>query len=127
MLQSCLPVLRAYIKLQQQMKEKRYLVTSSLYTYCNILNTYFYIRYYPALKTLEQLEHIHLPSISHYRFSEHMKKSLAKVRESIKEASMSDLKDFLESIRKYSPKIGEVAMRHVNTFSTTSHFFPTKT
>lgn len=42
-----------------------------------------------------------------------MKKSLAKVRESIKEASMIDLKDFLESIRKYSPKIGEVAMRHV--------------
>nr|SVE85342.1 EOG090X01NK [Daphnia pulicaria] len=91
MLQSCLPVLRAYIKLQHQMKEKRY---------------------YPALKTLEQLEHIHLPSISHYRFSEHMKRSLAKVRESIKEASMIDLKDFLESIRKYSPKIGEVAMRH---------------
>lgn len=43
-----------------------------------------------------------------------MKKSLAKVRESIKEASMVDLKDFLESIRKYSPKIGEVAMRHVS-------------
>lgn len=43
-----------------------------------------------------------------------MKKSLAKVRESIKEASMIDLKDFLESIRKYSPKIGEVAMRHVS-------------
>nr|CAG4643034.1 EOG090X01NK [Ilyocryptus agilis] len=41
-----------------------------------------------------------------------MKKNLSKVRESIKEASMSDLKDFLESIRKYSPKIGEVAMRH---------------
>lgn len=91
LLQQCLPVIRAYIKLQQQMKEKRY---------------------YPALKTLEQLEHIHLPSISHYRFHEHMKKNLSKVRESIKEASMSDLKDFLESIRKYSPKIGEVAMRH---------------
>lgn len=74
----------------------------------------FPCRYYPALKTLEQLEHIHLPSISHYRFSEHMKRSLAKVRESIKEASMIDLKDFLESIRKYSPKIGEVAMRHVS-------------
>lgn len=43
-----------------------------------------------------------------------MKRSLAKVRESIKEASMIDLKDFLESIRKYSPKIGEVAMRHVS-------------
>ena len=63
---------------------------------------------------LEQLEHIHLPTISHYRFCDHMKKNLSRVRESIKEASMSDLKDFLENIRKYSPKIGEVAMRHVS-------------
>ena len=29
---------------------------------------------------------------------------------------MSDLKDFLENIRKFSPKIGEVAMRHVSMF-----------
>ena len=71
-------------------------------------------RYYPALKTLEQLEHSHLPTIAQYRFSEHIKKNLSKVRESIKDASMSDLKDFLESIRKYSAKIGEVAMRHVS-------------
>lgn len=28
---------------------------------------------------------------------------------------MSDLKDFLENIRKFSPKIGEVAMKHVST------------
>ncbi|GFG33686.1 hypothetical protein Cfor_02431 [Coptotermes formosanus] len=35
-----------------------------------------------------------------------------RLRENIKEASMSDLKDFLENIRKFSPKIGEVAMRH---------------
>jgi hypothetical protein len=27
---------------------------------------------------------------------------------------MSDLRDFLENIRKFSPKIGEVAMRHVS-------------
>jgi hypothetical protein len=36
------------------------------------------------------------------------------LRDSIKEASMTDLKDFLENIRKFSPKIGEVAMRHVS-------------
>jgi hypothetical protein len=30
---------------------------------------------------------------------------------------MSDLKDFLENIRKFSPKIGEVAMRHVSGWS----------
>lgn len=38
-----------------------------------------------------------------------------RLRENIKDASMSDLRDFLENIRKYSPKIGEVAMRHVST------------
>jgi len=91
LLQQCLPVIKTYIKLKQQMEAKRY---------------------YPALKTLEQLEHIHLPTISHYRFSEHMKKNLSKVHESIKDSSMTELKDFLENIRKFSPKIGKVAMRH---------------
>ncbi|XP_044735709.1 exocyst complex component 6 isoform X2 [Chrysoperla carnea] len=90
-LSMCLPVLTAYEKLQRQMSEKRY---------------------YPALKTLEQLEHLHLPHVADYRFSFQMKESIPKLRENIKNASMSDLKDFLESIRKHSPKIGEVAMKH---------------
>lgn len=41
-----------------------------------------------------------------------MKASIPRIRESIKEASMRELNDFLENIRKYSPKIGELAMRH---------------
>jgi len=44
--------------------------------------------------------------------------SCFRLRENIKDASMSDLRDFLENIRKYSPKIGEVAMRHVGTICT---------
>nr|CAG4643743.1 EOG090X01NK [Lepidurus arcticus] len=91
-LKGCLPVLNMYSKLQQQMQDKRY---------------------YPALKTLEQLEHVQLPRIAKYRFSQHMKDNIPKVRQSIKDASMGDLRDFLENIRKYSSKIGEVAMRHV--------------
>ena len=39
------------------------------------------------------------------------------LRESIKDASMTDLKDFLENIRKYSPKMGEIAMRHAGRLS----------
>ena len=70
-------------------------------------------RYYPALKTLEQLEHTYLPRVSKYRFATPMCDAVPKVREHIKEASMSDLKDFLESIRKHSEKIGEIAMKHV--------------
>lgn len=37
------------------------------------------------------------------------------MRDRIKEVSMSDLKDFLEHIRRLSSKIGEVAMRHVSS------------
>ncbi|ELT94798.1 hypothetical protein CAPTEDRAFT_95389, partial [Capitella teleta] len=35
------------------------------------------------------------------------------LRDSIKDASMTDLKDFLESIRKHSEHIGHIAMKHV--------------
>ena len=69
-------------------------------------------RFHPALKTLEQLEHTYLPRIANYRFSKQMKASIPRRREEIKEASMSELKDFLENIRKFSPKIGEMAMRN---------------
>ena len=90
-LANCLPVLQTFSKLSRQMREKRY---------------------HPALKTLEQLENTHLPKISHCRFASKMKDQIPKLRTSIKEASMRELKDFLENIRKYSPKIGEIAMRH---------------
>ncbi len=33
-------------------------------------NAYLHCRYYPALKTLEQLEHTYLPRVSKYRFSQ---------------------------------------------------------
>nr|XP_033809425.1 exocyst complex component 6B isoform X7 [Geotrypetes seraphini] len=86
----CLPVLEMYTKLKEQMKAKRH---------------------YPALKTLEHLEHTYLPLVSHYRFCKIMADNIPKLREEIKEVSMSDLKDFLESIRKHSDKIGETAMK----------------
>jgi len=87
----CLPVLQMFSKLSKQMREKKY---------------------HPALKTLEQLEQTHLPRIANYRFSKQMREQIPMLRESIKDSSMSDLKDFLENIRKYSPKMGEIAMRH---------------
>ncbi|XP_071168991.1 exocyst complex component 6B-like isoform X6 [Mytilus edulis] len=87
----CLPVLEMYRKLQEQMTSRRF---------------------YPALKTLEQLEHTYLPRVNSHWFAQTMADDIPKQRESIKEASMSDLKDFLENIRKHSGKIGEVAMLH---------------
>ncbi|XP_063818124.1 exocyst complex component 6-like isoform X2 [Pseudophryne corroboree] len=89
-LQLCLPALEMYSKLKEQMSAKRY---------------------YSALKTMDQLEHLYLPKVSQYRFCQLMGETLPKLREGIKEVSMSGLKDFLESIRKHSDKIGETAMK----------------
>ncbi|KAM3831540.1 LOW QUALITY PROTEIN: exocyst complex component 6B [Vipera latastei] len=89
-LSQCLPVLEMESKLREQMKSKRH---------------------YPALKTLEHLERMCLPQVSHYRFCKILEENIPKLREEIKEVSMSDLKDFLESIRKHSDKIGETAMK----------------
>ncbi|KAL8206452.1 UNVERIFIED_CONTAM: Exocyst complex component 6B [Gekko kuhli] len=93
-LTQCLPVLEMDSKLREQMKSKRH---------------------YPALKTLEYLEHTYLPQVSHYRFCKIMVDSIPNLREEIKDVSMSDLKDFLESIRKHSDKIGETAMKQVRS------------
>uniref|UniRef100_A0A671RUR0 Exocyst complex component n=1 Tax=Sinocyclocheilus anshuiensis TaxID=1608454 RepID=A0A671RUR0_9TELE len=88
----CLPVLEMYSKLQEQMRSKRY---------------------YPALRTLEQLEESCLPQAGSYRFCGIMSENIPRLRTHIRDASMSDLKDFLESIRKHSDKIGETAMKQV--------------
>ena len=64
-------VLEMYGKLQNLMKERHY---------------------YSALKTLEQLEHIHLPRVRGYIFSELLAEEIPRMRESIQKQSMSELK-----------------------------------
>lgn len=56
-LKLCLPVLTTYSKLKKQISEKRY---------------------YPALKTLEELEHSHLPHVANYRFCLQLRESIPK-------------------------------------------------
>ncbi|XP_054656067.1 exocyst complex component 6B [Dunckerocampus dactyliophorus] len=86
----CLPVLEMYGRLQEQMEAKRY---------------------YPALRTLEQLEQTCLPRAGQYRFCTIMAENIPKLRTQIRDTAMTQLKDFLESIRKHSDKIGETAIR----------------
>ncbi|XP_031706983.1 exocyst complex component 6B isoform X1 [Anarrhichthys ocellatus] len=89
-LSHCLPVLEMYSRLQEQMRTKRY---------------------YPALRTLEQLEHTCLPRAGQYRFCSIMAENIPKLRTQIRDTAMTQLRDFLESIRKHSDKIGETAIR----------------
>ncbi|KAF7706364.1 hypothetical protein HF521_019618 [Silurus meridionalis] len=92
----CLPVLEMYSKLQEQMRAKRY---------------------YPALCTLEQLEQNCLPKAGQYRFCAIMAENIPVLRTHIRDVSMSDLKDFLESVRKHSDKIGETAIKQAQVRS----------
>ncbi|XP_060792126.1 exocyst complex component 6B isoform X4 [Neoarius graeffei] len=92
----CLPVLEMYSRLQEQMRAKRY---------------------YPALCTLEQLEQNCLPKAGQYRFCAIMAENIPILRTHIRDVSMSDLKDFLESIRKHSDKIGETAIKQAQVRS----------
>uniref|UniRef100_A0A8C3ABD0 Exocyst complex component n=1 Tax=Cyclopterus lumpus TaxID=8103 RepID=A0A8C3ABD0_CYCLU len=86
-------------------------VRVAIYTVC-------LYRYYAALKTMEQLEKVFIPRVSQYRFCQIMAENLPRLREEIKEISMSDLKDFLESIRKHSDKVGHTAMRQAQQHRT---------
>lgn len=70
-------------------------------------------RYYPALRTLEQLEQTCLPKAGQYRFCSIMAENIPKLRIQIRDTAMSQLRDFLESIRKHSDKIGQTAMKQV--------------
>ncbi|KAM4536648.1 exocyst complex component 6B isoform 1-T1 [Odontesthes bonariensis] len=89
-LSHCLPVLEMYSRLQEQMRATRY---------------------YPALRTLEQLEQTCLPRVGQYRFCSIMAENIPKLRTQIRDTAMTQLRDFLESIRKHSDKIGETAMK----------------
>uniref|UniRef100_A0A8D0CMN2 Exocyst complex component n=1 Tax=Sander lucioperca TaxID=283035 RepID=A0A8D0CMN2_SANLU len=79
----------------------------------NIATTIDKLTYYPALRTLEQLEHTCLPRAGQYRFCSIMAENIPKLRIQIRDTAMTQLRDFLESIRKHSDKIGETAIKQV--------------
>uniref|UniRef100_A0A8C5FV66 Exocyst complex component n=1 Tax=Gadus morhua TaxID=8049 RepID=A0A8C5FV66_GADMO len=108
-LQMCLPVLEMYSKLQEQMEAKRY---------------------YPALRTLGQLEQTCLPRAGQYRFCGLMADSTPLLRSQIRDTAMTHLRDFLESIRKHSDRLGETAIKqviHTNTHTHSHSHTPTHT
>ncbi|XP_035432260.1 exocyst complex component 6 [Spodoptera frugiperda] len=86
----CLPLLTTYSKLKSQVEAKRY---------------------YPALKTLEQLEHVLLPRVGPYKWCGQISADIPRLRQAIQDASMADLRDFLENIRTLSPQVGAMALK----------------
>lgn len=87
-----LPVFNIYRQLKTQMQQKNY---------------------YPALKLLEDLENNYLPIVKHFRFSKSIQQSIPLFKEEIKTETIADLKNFLESVRVQSEKVGKIANQQV--------------
>uniref|UniRef100_A0A8B9JUM6 Exocyst complex component n=1 Tax=Astyanax mexicanus TaxID=7994 RepID=A0A8B9JUM6_ASTMX len=98
--------------MQCRLQQRNIATTIDKLTHC-LPGVAFRAQYYPALCTLEQLEQSCLPKAGGYRFCAIMAENIPVLRTHIRDVSMSDLKDFLESIRKHSDKIGETAMKQV--------------
>uniref|UniRef100_A0A8C4HA29 Exocyst complex component n=1 Tax=Dicentrarchus labrax TaxID=13489 RepID=A0A8C4HA29_DICLA len=105
-------------ELQQCRVQQRNIATTiDKLTHClpgNTKRVLLCVRYYPALRTLEQLEHTCLPRAGQYRFCSIMAENIPKLRTQIRDTAMTQLRDFLESIRKHSDKIGEAAIKQVH-------------
>ncbi|RNA09952.1 exocyst complex component 6B [Brachionus plicatilis] len=84
-----MPVFNIYRQLKIQMEEKR--------------------NYYQALKLLEELENNYLPMVKNYRFAQSIHQSLPLFKHQIKDETISDLKDFLETLRVEAVKCGKIA------------------
>lgn len=90
-LSSCLPALECFVKFTQQAQNKQY---------------------YQSLRTLETLETQHLARLQNFRFATQMRQAIPVIKENIRRSAEADFREFLENIRKFSPRIGEVAITH---------------
>lgn len=65
--------------------------------------------YYAALRSLDELQTIHLRGISRYKIADWIDKSVPTVREQIRDAVKADLSTWLYRIRETSQYLGEVS------------------
>ncbi|KAJ3188751.1 hypothetical protein HDU85_004465 [Gaertneriomyces sp. JEL0708] len=70
-------------------------------------------KYYSALKMLEELRSTHLRNLRQYTFAKHMNEWIPLMQEKVREAVLSELRDWLVSIRENTRKIGDKALEHI--------------
>ncbi|KAK5374824.1 Rab GTPase-binding exocyst subunit S15 [Exophiala xenobiotica] len=87
-LQDCLEVLRLANQVQELRDQKRH---------------------YAALRALDELQSVHLQSVTQYKLSELIQKSVPAIQKSIAEAVMADLNTWLFRVREMSQYLGELS------------------
>ncbi|KAG9287563.1 hypothetical protein G9A89_019624 [Geosiphon pyriformis] len=70
-------------------------------------------KYYSALKTLEEVQTVHLRKVSQYEFARHMQESIPVIQNNIKDAVTREMKEWLFKVREVSEKVGKLAMEQL--------------
>lgn len=92
-LQDCLEVLRLANQVQELRDQKKH---------------------YAALRALDELQSVHLQSVTQYQLSEIIQSSVPATQKSIAEAVMADLNTWLFRVREMSQYLGELSFYHTD-------------
>lgn len=92
-LQDCLEVLRLANQVQELRDQKKH---------------------YAALRALDELQSVHLQSVTQYKLSELIQSSVPATQRSIAEAVMADLNTWLFRVREMSQYLGELSFYHTD-------------
>lgn len=71
-------------------------------------------RHYAALRALDELKTVHLQSVTQYKLSEMIQKSVPTTQKAIAEAVMADLNTWLFRVREMSQYLGELSFYHTD-------------
>ena len=67
-------------------------------------------KYYSALRSLDDLENIHLRSVMQFEFAKHMMESIPAMRGSIRQAVVKEMKEWLFEAREKQRTVGKLAL-----------------
>ncbi|SPO30136.1 related to secretory pathway protein (exocyst complex protein Sec15) [Ustilago trichophora] len=67
-------------------------------------------KYFAALRSLQELEMVHLRGVLHHDFAKHMMEGIPQMRNQVKEAVTRELKEWLFQVREKSRTVGQLAL-----------------
>ncbi|GBC13539.2 exocyst complex subunit Sec15-like protein [Rhizophagus irregularis DAOM 181602=DAOM 197198] len=70
-------------------------------------------KYYSALRTLEELQTVHLRKAIQYEFAKHLQESIPVMQHDVKNAVTKEMKEWLFKVRQVSGEVGKIAMEQM--------------
>lgn len=72
-------------------------------------------KYFAALRSLQELESVHLRGVLHHEFAKHMMEGIPQMRNQVKAAVTKEMKEWLFEVREKSRTVGQLALEAMDT------------